>query len=46
MVYDVIDEFTSARAAEEERMARLMEKGPKHKPWRIAQVESLGDAKK
>jgi hypothetical protein len=43
-VYDVIDEFTSARAAEAERIARLEEKGPKHKPWRIARTEPLGDA--
>jgi hypothetical protein len=44
MVYDVIDEFTSSRAAKAERMARLVEKGPKHKPWRIARTESLGVA--
>ena len=43
-VYDVLDEFTSARAAKAERMARLEEKGPKHKPWRIARTEPLGDA--
>jgi hypothetical protein len=45
-VYDVEDTYTSARAAEAERKARLEEKGPKPKPkpWRIARTESLGDA--
>jgi hypothetical protein len=43
-VYAVTDTFTSARAAEAERMARLEGKGPKRKPWRIARTESLGDA--
>jgi hypothetical protein len=44
IVYDVTDSYTSARAAEAERMARLEEKGPKRKPWRIARTESLNDA--
>ena len=43
-VYDVEDSYTSARAAEAEHIARLEEKGPKRKPWRIARTESLGDA--
>ena len=44
VVYDVTDTYTSARAAEADRLARLQEKEPKPKPWRIAQTESLGDA--
>jgi hypothetical protein len=44
IVYDVTDEFTSARAAKAESLARLQEKRPERKPWRIAQTEPLGAA--
>jgi len=43
-VFDVTDDFTTARAAETERRTRLLEKGPKPKPWRIARTEPLGAA--
>jgi len=43
-VYFVTDGFTSDRAAEAERRARLAEQGLEGKPWRIARTDSVGDA--
>jgi hypothetical protein len=43
-VYFVTDGFTSDRAAETERKARLAEQGLEGKPWRIARTDTLGDA--
>lgn len=44
IVYFVTDGFTSDRAAEAERRARLAEQRPEGKPWRIARTDLLGDA--
>jgi len=44
IVYFVTDDFTSDRAAEAERKARLAEQGPEPKPWWIARTELLGEA--
>jgi hypothetical protein len=42
-IYFVKEEFASPRGAKAERLARLKGKAPAHKPWRIAQTESVGD---
>jgi hypothetical protein len=44
IVFSVTDGFTTARAAEAERQARLQEKGSALRPWRIARTEPLGVA--
>jgi hypothetical protein len=42
-VYFVKEEFGSSGGAKAELLARLKGKAPKHKPWRIAQTESVDD---